>query len=300
MYSNFGIIFGWFMFKINDMKRILVFITLLFALNLPFCAQSGKLEKGKESLKESTSTETSSDGSSTTVKTGRRTRDTNEESSFRSFFGGIMIDLFRFTAYAVAVESPFELDGRMHDAELANYPYEHPFHGDYIYTNNTNYKIVRFDITNNFVIENSNLYGNNFGVDFRFLRRFGLQFDYLSLTEKVNARKDDFSLYAALINYHRIRTQKLDVWFGLGAMHVGNDVDKTGFGIGLGTEWFVAKPISLEVSHKWTNINNREVNNTKLLMKYHVKKYQISSGYERFKIGVSKIDAFSVGVGVSL
>ena len=300
MYCNFGIIFGWFHFKISQMKRIFILFSFLFTVNLVSYSQSGKLEKGKESIKESTTTSTTSSDSSTTKRSGRRTRETNDESYFGSFFAGIFVDLFAYTAYGIAIESPFELDGRMHDAEIANYPFENSFHGNYIYANSTNYKIVRFDISNNFVIENSNLYGNNFGVDFRFLRRFGLEFDYLSLTEKINAKRDQFSLYSALLNYHRIRTQKLDAWFGLGVMYVGDDVHKTGFGIGLGAEWFVAKPISLKVSHKWTNINNQEVNNTKLLLKYHIKKYHISSGYEHFKIGVSKIDAFSFGVGVSL
>jgi opacity protein-like surface antigen len=82
-------------------------------------------------------------------------------------------------------------------------------------------------------------------------------------------------------------------------MHVGSDVNKTGFGLGIGAEWFVAKPISLKFSHKFTNINDREVNNTKFLLKYHLENYHISSGYERFKIGVSKINAFSIGVGAS-
>lgn len=283
------------------MKRIFVLIMFLFAMNLASYAQTGKLEKGKESLKESSSSSNAtSSTTSTTKKSGRRTRNYNDNSSFRSFFAGIFIDLFAYTAYGVAIESPFELNGRMHDAELANYPYQSSFHGNFIYTDSINYNITRFDITNNFILENSNLYGNNFGVDFRFLKRFGLEFDYLYLTEKTNRNRDQFSLYSALINYHRIRTQKLDAWFGLGVMHVGYNVNKTGFGVGLGTEWFVAKPISLKFSHKWTNINSREVNNTKLLLKYHIKNYHISSGYEHFKIGVSKIDAFSIGVGVSL
>jgi len=121
----------------------------------------------------------------------------------------------------------------------------------------------------------------------------------LYLTEKTGVEKDDFSLYAAFLKYHRIRTQKFDAWFGLGIMHVGNDVDKSGFGIGVGAEWFIKKPISLKFSHKWTNINSQEVHKTKLLFKYHLKNYHISSGYEHFKIGVSKIDAFSIGVGAS-
>jgi opacity protein-like surface antigen len=299
MYSKFGIIFGWFNFKISQMQRILLVLLFLFTVNIACFSQEGKLEKGKESLNKSASTSKGSIASSSTKGDSRRSRNPNDESYFSFFFAGIFIDLFAYTVYGVAIESPFEFNGRMHDAEIANYPYEKTFHGNFIYTDSINYKIARLDITNSFVIENSNLYGNNFGIDFRFLKRFGLEFDYLYLREKSNTNRDQFSLYSALINYHRIRTQKLDVWFGLGMMHVGSDVNKTGFGVGIGAEWFVVKPISAKVSHKFTNINNQEVNNTKLLLKYHLKNYHISSGYEHFKIGVAKINAFSIGVGAS-
>jgi opacity protein-like surface antigen len=296
MYSNFGIIFGWFNFKISQMQRILLVLLFLITVNSTSFAQDGKLKKAKESLNKSTATVSTSNSSSSTK---RGSRNVNDEATFSSFFAGIFINLFAYTAYGVAIESPFELDGRMHDAEIANYPYKNPFYGNFIYTDSTNYKTARFDVTTNFVIENSNLYGYNFGANFRFLKRFGLEFDYLHLTEKINTNRDQLSLYSVLINYHRIRTQKLDVWFGLGVMHVGSDVNKTGFGVGVGAEWFVTKPISVKVSHKFTNINSQEVNNTKLLLKYFLKNYHISSGYEHFKIGVSKIDTFSIGVGAS-
>jgi opacity protein-like surface antigen len=281
------------------MQRILLVLLFLITVNSASFSQDGKLKKGKESLKESASTTTTSSVSTSTNRGSRRSRSSNDDDTFSSFFAGLFIDLFAYTAYGVAIESPFEVNGRMHDAEIANYPYKNPFHGNFIYTDSINYKTTRLDITNNFVIENSKLYGNNFGLDYRFLKRFGLQLDYLYLTERSTINRDQFYLYSALLNYHRIRTQKLDAWFGLGIMHVGSDVNKTGFGVGLGAEWFVAKPISLTFSHKFTNIKNQEVNNTKLLLKYHLKNYHISSGYEHFKIGVSKIDAFSIGVGAS-
>ncbi|PQJ76750.1 hypothetical protein [Polaribacter glomeratus] len=281
------------------MQRILLVLLLLATVNFTSFAQDGKLKKAKESLNKSTATISTSNSTSSIKRGSRRARNVNNDATFSSFFASIFINLFAYTAYGVAIESPFELDGRMHDAEIANYPYKNSSYGNFIYTDSTNYKIARFDVTTNFVIENSNLYGNNFGADFRFLKRFGLEFDYLYLIEKSSINRDQFSLYSALINYHRIRTQKLDVWFGLGMMHVGSGVNKTGFGVGLGAEWFVAKPISVKVSHKFTNINNQEVNNTKLLLKYYLKNYHVSSGYEHFKIGVSNIDAFSIGVGAS-
>jgi hypothetical protein len=278
------------------MPRNLRIVLLLFTISFTSFSQSGKLKKGKESLK----TTSASSSSSTSSSSSKRSSSSNDKHSiFGTFFGEIIIKLFAYTAYGVAIETPFEFNGRMHDAEIAHFPYEKSAHGNFIYTDSINYNSTRFDFTNNFVMENSNLHGNNFGVDFRFLKRFSVDFGYLYLTERTRLKRDYFSLYSALLKYHRIRKQNFDAWFGLGVMHVGYDVNKTGFGVGFGGELFVKKPISLLLSHKWTNINNEEVHNTKVLLKYHIKKYHISSGYEHFKIGASKIDAFSVGIGAS-
>lgn len=278
-------------------KQVLTTGFMICVISFQGFGQEGKLDKGKESLKTSSSSPSSSTTKSNSKS--RRSNRNNNDSFADSFFAEFFIKLFAYTAYGVAVETPFEKDGRMHYAEISSYPYQESNYGNFIYTDSTNYNITRFDITNNFVMENNNLYGNNFGVNFRFLKRFALDADYLYLVEKINGTKDSFSLYSILLKYYRVRTERFDAWFGLGMMHVGSDVDKTGFGIGLGAEWFIKKPISLDFSHKWTNINQQEVHKTKLLLKYHLKNYQISSGYENFKIGVSKIGAFSVGFGAS-
>lgn len=278
-------------------KRLLFTFLIIGSISLHSFSQEGKLDKGKQSLKTTNSSSSTSKNSSKTSNSS--TSDTSlfddDVNPFLQIFGYI----FAYTAYGVLIESPFEKEGRMHSAEISNYAYQENHYGNFIYTDSTNYNITRFDISNNFVIENRNLYGNNFGLNFKFLKRFALDVDYLYLTENVNGTNDSFSLYAALLKYYRIRTQRFEAWFGLGIMRVGSDVDKNGFGLGFGAELFVAKPISIDFGHKWTNINQQEVNKTKVLLKYHLKNYQISSGYEHFKIGVSKINAFSFGVGAS-
>ncbi len=279
------------------LQKLLLVIVLLFGIQLSSFAQEGKLKQGKESLK---TTKPSRSTGKRTTKTTNNGRSRNRfGDDFSNPFARIIWGIAAHTFYGVAIESVFEKNGRMHDAEISNYSYKTPIYGNFIYTDSTNYNVTRFDITNTFVRENRNLYGNNFGVNFRFLKRFALDLDYLYLTEKVQNNRESFSLYAALLKYYRVRTQRFDAWFGLGIMHVGSDVDKSGFGIGVGAELFVAKPISLDFSHKWTKINQEEVHKTKLLLKYHIKNYQVLSGYEHFKIGVSKIAAFSIGAGAS-
>jgi opacity protein-like surface antigen len=272
-------------------KKILLISLFLFSFSNILVSQEGKLDKGKKSLKDQKSTGNKG------KRTSKTSSSTHNDPPIENPLARILWFAFAYTAYGVVIETPWEFNGSMHDAEISNYPYKEHRYGNFIYTDSTNYNITRFDVTNNFVRENGNLYGNNLGVNFRFLKRFALELEHLYLSEKVNNTTDNFSLYSALLKYYRIRTQRFDAWFGLGVMHVGNDVDKTGFGLGFGAELFVAKPISIDFSHKWTSINQQEVHKTKLLLKYHIKNYHISSGYEHFKIGVSKIKAFSIGVG---
>jgi len=255
-------------------------------------SQSGKLQKAKQSLN------TPSTNTSKSVKSSKR-NSKKVSRSYKNPFAEILVRIALYSTYGIFIETPLERDGKMHDAEIAQYPYKEARYGNFIYTDSINYSIGRFDISNSFVIEDKNLYGNNLNLDFRFFKRMGLEVGYLQLFEKNNGKSDSFSLFSAMVNYHRIRTQKLDVWFGLGIMYVGNNVRKSGFSYGFGAEWFIKKPISLLVSHKSASINQRGVNKTKLLLKYHLKNYHISSGYENFVLAVSTIDAFSIGFGVS-
>jgi hypothetical protein len=187
----------------------------------------------------------------------------------------------------------------MHSAEISNYSYKEASYGNFVYTDVTNYNIVRFDMYTHFLIENKKLYGNNFGVDFRFLKRFALDVNYTRFLESIKGEKDSFTMFSALLKYQGIRTQRFDAWFGLGLRHVFSDVNITRLLVGFGGEVFVTKPISLVAFHKWVTINSQSVRNIKLLLKYHVKNYRIAAGYAHYKLGISKINAFSLGVEVS-
>ena len=265
---------------------------MVFIVSLSCFSQTKKLDKAKKSLTEE------SDSKAIYLESSSSETSGNIISS-----GNIFIDIIGtiavYLTYGILIESPPEMKTKMHGAEISEYPYKIAKSGNFIYTDSMNYKLARFDISNNFVRENKNLYGNDLNIDFRFLKRMGIEVDYLQLFEKVDAETDKLSVFSAMVNYHRIRTQRLDIWFGIGAMYVGNTVKKVGFSYGIGGEWFIKKPISLLVSFKGTSINQRAVNKTKVLLKYHLKNYNISSGYQHFTLGVSDINAFSFGVGAS-
>lgn len=272
------------------MKALFVTIILVFIFSSTCFSQEGKLDKAKKSLTEETDTNIGYTQSTST--------NTNIISS-----GNIFIDIIGtvafYLSYGILIESPPEMNTKMHGAEISEYPFKIVKSGNYLYTDSTNYKLTRFNVSNSFIIENKNLYGNDLNIDFRFLKRMGIDVDYLQLFEKVGSITDKLSIYSAMVNYHRVRTQRVDFWFGLGAMYVGNTVKKAGFSFGIGGEWFINKPISLLVSFKGSSINQQPVNKTKIQLKYHLKNYHISSGYQHFTIGVTSINAFSLGAGIS-
>lgn len=274
-----------------------VFVTLLCCFQLT--SQNGKLNSAKKSLNSSNTTS----NTSVSITTSRNTTTVSNNNMFADdienpFLRAVWY-VFGYTVFAVFVESPWEKGKRMSDAEIANYPYKKPSYGNFIYTNTTDYNITRFDIYNRFLVENKQLYGNNLGVNFRFLKRFALDANYVVFREKLATNTTNFEMFSSLLKYHRVRTQRFDAWFGIGFTRVFSSVNKTRALFGFGGELFVTKPISMVASHKWATMNNLPVNTTKLLLKYHIKNYRIAVGYEGFKLGKPKIEAFSIGLEAS-
>jgi hypothetical protein len=278
-------------------KTVIQFVLFAFICFHSF-SQDGKLEKAKESLKTTNSSGNFGTVSAKSSNAPSTTRN-NDVSGVENPFARIIWYVAAYTVYGVVFESPWEMKGRMSTAEISNYPYKEATYGNFIYTDDINYNITRFDVYNHFLIESKNLYGNDFGVDFRFLKRFALDINYTTFSEKINSNRATFNMFSAVLKYHRIRTQRFDAWFGLGFRHIFNDVNKTRFLIGIGGEIFIANPVSLVASHKWATVNSQSVRNTKLLVKYNIKNYRIATGYEQYKLGVSKINAFSIGLEAS-
>lgn len=258
--------------------------------------QSGKLSKAKQSLSNTNNTGGAVTKTATSTKNPHTLLDNDDDTNpiARIIFG-----IAAYSFYGVLFESPWEMKGKMHDAEIAYYPYKQANYGNFVYTDSTNYTLARLDVYNHFLIESNTLYGNDFGVDFKFLKRFGLDVNYTTFLERLPNKNDSFHMFSALLKYHRIRTQRFNAWFGIGFRSIFNTVNKTRFLWGFGGELFVKKPISIMASHKWATINSTSVRNTKLFLKYHLKNYRIASGYANYKLGVSEIKAFSLGIEAS-
>ena len=264
---------------------IILLLSLIFTNSI--FSQTGKLHRAKQNLKQQKDMNQYINDSDTT-----NNKDSNSFHPFQDLFVQIMWNI----TYGIAIETIFEKESKMHRAAISKYPYIENKIGNYSYTDNLSV-LYRFSVTDSWLRESTSLYGNNANLQFRFAKRLDVNLGYLELNEKTNFTTDNFSLFSAMLNYHRIRTQKIDLWYGLGVMHVANNVNKTGFAYGIGAEWFFKKPISLYASINSTVINQENLTKSNVLLKYYHKKTQFIGGYQKFKVTTIDVDTFSLGLG---
>ncbi|MFD0861037.1 hypothetical protein ACFQ1M_02355 [Sungkyunkwania multivorans] len=277
------------------MKKGILFTTVSLCWVTMAIGQQGKLDKSKNSLSTKTRATTSR-----TVSNSNGSSSDDNSNSFAEDIALFFVQIAGYTAYGIVGESPWEVDRPMHTADFSPYTYYKNGQGEYSLTDGDTIQTVRFDLNYNFLRESSKFNGHQLRFETRFARRFGVALSYLNFVEdSPNLDEDNLSIVSAMANYYRIRTEKMSLWWGLGATHVGSGVDATGFSYQIGARVFVLDPISLESSFKGSFINDETLNQFRVLGKYHYSNYWLSAGYEHFKLGAPTASMFSVGVGVS-
>ncbi len=276
------------------MKNIIIYTAFLFFISVTSYGQ-GKIEESEKSLKK----ETKREGLSKNVKESN-TEDTYAENNFFvETIGRLVMNVFLYASYYTVFETPFESEHKASKSTITKYPYLNSEKGNYSYNWDEGSEIFRTRIANRYIFENSRINGNHLNLDMRFLKRLGLEVDYLQLWEdNPNFGKNTLAIYTALAKYYRVRTERFDLWWGLGTSYVDGDVNDIGFTYGLGAEAFLVKPISIVSNFNQTLINEKTINKFTGLLNYHIKQYKVSGGYEHLRIGSQKFSTVTFGVGI--
>jgi len=278
-----------------------VLIAIVFFLTLSTTQAQGKLEKAEKSVskKEDHTTRNRSVRNRTTY-TYNNNYDDDSYSSLGEAIAFLIVELGLYITYYTLIESPEELYHSGSKASITKYPYLNSNSGNYAYNWGDNTEVFRTTISNRFIAENSKLYGNHLNIDTKFLGRIGFELNYLQLWEEnTNFGNNSLAIYTALAKYHRVRTERFNAWWGLGASYADGTIDQWGFTYGLGAEFFFTRPFSLEANFNQTLINDRTATKANALLNYHQNRYKFSGGYEYLKIGSQSFSTFSVGIGVS-
>jgi hypothetical protein len=275
------------------MKNPFLYFSFILFIGISSYGQS-KIGRAEESLKKKEETIKSS-------KTKYNSENNNDSNNnlLTEIVGGLFVQIFAYTAYGIAFESPFEVEHLASNAYLSKQPYYNSKKGNYTYEWNEDTPIFKASLSARYITENSRLKGSHLNVDMRFLKRLGFELNYLQLWENnPNFGNDNLAIYTALPKYQRVRTEKFNAWWGLGASYVDGAINKFGFTYGLGAELFFAKPLSVETNFNQIFINSETVNKFNGLINYHVKTYKLIMGYEHLKIGNQNFSTATLGAGI--
>jgi hypothetical protein len=124
--------------------------------------------------------------------------------------------------------------------------------------------------------------------------------EFTDLTEDLGTDQDHVQIYNACINYNRIRSQRLALWWGLGVKGVAGDRTRHSFAVNLGTEIYPIKPVSFHINYNIGAINEKAVGELLLHLNFHIQCSILFLGYHRYSVGAAILDGAIVGVGVYL
>lgn len=271
--------------------------TVLYCICLAFFCFSttaqNKLDKSKKELteKEAVKNTNSKTSSSSSSSSG----DFNDEY-------GIFETIFNYTLGGVwlGLVGSYENEDHLYNA-LSLSPYTKPGMGNYFDDEFVEipHAGFRIDIKDKFIYSNSSLFGNHLDAKIRPSRYFYLKADYYQLLEMpLQDDTNNLSLFYFNFAYDRIRFERFNLGWTLGASYVGSGVDKGGFSYGLNAEYFLKKPLSFSAAAKWSHINGHSVNAYEAEARVHRKSMFITLGIEHLKIASPTYTFATVGAGI--
>ncbi|OIQ27766.1 MAG: hypothetical protein BM564_11855 [Bacteroidetes bacterium MedPE-SWsnd-G2] len=232
------------------------------------------------------------------TKKGNRSYSSSSGSSNSSILGAVIYYTTGFVFFG----------SRKHEEHLNNrrspYAYFDNYSGNYV--KNTGDDIpkkngVILKVSDSFLYSDENLYANHLRAKIHPFNYAYLQFDYVEFVEKAPTgdEVENLSLFNFNFCYDRVRLDKFNLGWTLGATYIGNDVNLAGVSFGLNAEAFMVKNISIESAIKWSHINSEPVNQFEVLFKYYFKRGVVNLGYEHHVIASQEYSLLSTGLGVS-
>ncbi len=273
------------------------FFIFLLLFQYSFC--QGKLNKAEESLKKSIEQINWDDNSSNS--SGSYNSYSENDNPLFLAFGRLLVEVGLYVTYYTLVETPAERERAGSTAFITKHPYFNSKKGNYSYEWGQDTQLLSTTFRNNFIVENSKLYGNHLTAELRFFKRMSLEADYLQLWERNTFFGDNsLAVFTILAKYHRIRTERFNAYWGIGASYIAGEVKELGFTYGLGAEYFFAKPMSIEANFNQSSFNYNTSTKFNALLNYHINQFKLSGGYESFSIGDVNFSTFSIGMGIFL
>ncbi len=226
--------------------------------------------------------------------------DYKSSSSSSENLGIALIEIFSYlgiyATYGIVVGS-YGQEDHLHN-RLSKYPFFDNKSGNYVASDSIGKK-VRLDAETNYLFESNRISALNFNLKFYPSRYFYFQAMHTSLRE--SSRIDNLISNLNLLNvslcYDRIRTEKFNLGWNVGVLHLGSGINQSSISLGMNTSFFPAKKVSFEASGKWSFVSVAPIRLYEIKGKYHIDKSYLTVGYHNYKIGSSVFNLAGIGVG---
>jgi hypothetical protein len=267
------------------MKKLLL-VAFLFSSMTNTLAQ-GKLGQAKKNISEPAPSKTAPSARSNQRESSRSSKTTNSNSA--SSNGGFFVELLSIATVGLLI-------GEVEPRSFHAHPYAEGENGEYIRSDESALGRQNNFMLSNTVITESETYGNDFKLNYRFIPFLGVEANHLYLWDR-NVENSNLGVTGFMMNFYRVRENKVSAYWGLGGTHLGGSVSATGFSYNLGMDIYVANPISLGFYWKQTFVEDSiTMNEFRLLARYHVNKLSFHAGFIHYKIGGVNFPSGAFGV----
>ena len=283
------------------MKRCLLIVVGFCLFTVQVQAQD-KIDKSKKALTESEGVNYNKQSTSQTSSSSASS--SSDSAGLGESVGGAVVELlFKCTIGAVWYGLVGNYNNEDHLAnDLTEYPFYEAEAGNYYnpkFGEGSVY-VFRADVKDKFIYSSNDLLGNHLELKVRPFQYFYLKADYYQIYEfqKLAGTSDNLSLFYFNFAYDRLRFERFNLGWTLGASYVGSDVNRAGISFGANAEYFLKKNISFMAGAKWSFINNEPVHAYEFESRWHKKNYYITAGFEHLRIASPQYNFVTLGAGV--
>ena len=208
-----------------------------------------------------------------------------------------LIDIFGWfvseITYGILVESFLEKDTPMHDAGLTPYPYFYNREGNYTYDKDA--VPFRLEVNSSYHLAPKQKYFGNVDANLRLLKRVSIQLGYVKLPQTTSST-DYLAQTEISFSYHRIRTRRFDLWYGLGAMFADNPTNHNAISFHIGAELFLPKNISMEWQSHLAYFDPVTIKNYQIQVNYFISHWRLTAGLKNYRYPDTRINSIGLGL----
>lgn len=207
-----------------------------------------------------------------------------------------LADMIWIGTYTLLVGSPDEFEqSRAFHEPFSRYPYRKPTDGLFAGGDG---KPLAFDLGADFFYHDESLTGWEIHARFSPVSFLTLDGKYSRLTEEGLPGSRDLEFGTLLLNFNRIRTNRVVLFWGGGIRGMWGERTRTGFAFDVGMEVYPVRPVSLSATYVGSWFNGVYVPEFTGTVNLHIGRTAVFVGYQNWSAGGERLDGMVTGVKV--